>query len=352
MRSLRETFDPRANSFDLLRLVFAGMVAGAHGLVLQTGFQPYFNRSTLGDFGLDGFFILSGFLVTRSFLGLSSVWRFAWHRFLRIMPGFWVCLLVTALVAAPLAAVLQGRSPLEPFTGEPSALRFVLVNAGLLMVQYDISGLLLANPFPVSFNGALWTLVFEAFCYLVVAGLGVAGLLSARRWALPAAIGVLTALSILQELDVPVLVNDRLLRLVLVFLIGAAAYVYADRIPMNGYLALGAVALFCVSVMLFDDYRVLGAVPLAYAFFWVGTCLPWRFALRADLSYGLYIYHWPVFQILVLTGAAALPTPLFVPVGLAVTMGIAALSWYVVEKPALARKGMRLRRAVDPLTSA
>ena len=46
--------------------------------------------STLGEFGLDGFFILGGFLVIRSFLNLGSFPRYARHRFLRIMPGFWV----------------------------------------------------------------------------------------------------------------------------------------------------------------------------------------------------------------------------------------------------------------------
>lgn len=73
-----------------------------------------------GRFGLDGFFILSGFLVTRSFLALDPLPRFIWHRFLRIMPGFWVCLLVTTFVVAPAAALLHGLPALTPFTGEPS----------------------------------------------------------------------------------------------------------------------------------------------------------------------------------------------------------------------------------------
>jgi peptidoglycan/LPS O-acetylase OafA/YrhL len=336
---LRDAFSPRRNSFDLLRLLFAALVAVAHGIALHTGTQPQWGLSTLGDFGLDGFFILSGFLVTRSWLGLSSFPRYAWHRFLRLMPGFWVCLLVTALVVAPLAAVLQGLSPSTPFTGDPSAIRYLLGNAALLIVQYDIAGILADAPNGASFNGSLWTLAFEAFCYVVVAGLGVLGVLRGRRWLVLAIVGVLAVLTVLQEAGLPVFVNDRLLRLVFVFLLGSAAYLYAHRIPVHWGLAAGSAALFLASVALFDDYRVLGAAPLAYVFFWFGTSFPRPWSMRADLSYGVYIYHWPLFQLLVLTGIAAVPTVLFVPIGLGLTIvGPAALSWYLVEKPALGHK--------------
>ncbi|OLT06022.1 hypothetical protein BJF90_19280 [Pseudonocardia sp. CNS-004] len=234
MRTLHGTFDPRRNSFDLLRLLFAATVAVSHGLVLQTGWQPKWGVSTLGDFGLDGFFILSGFLVTRSFLTLDSFPRFVWHRFLRIMPGFWVCLVVVALAVAPAAALLRGLPATTPFTGDPSAIRYVIGNAGLLIVQYDIAGILVDRPRELSFNGALWTLFFEAFCYTVVAALGVLGVLRRRTWVVAGVAAVLAVLTVLQEAGLPVWLNDRVLRLLLVFLLGALAHLYAHRIPMHG----------------------------------------------------------------------------------------------------------------------
>jgi peptidoglycan/LPS O-acetylase OafA/YrhL len=337
MASLQDRFDPRSNSFDVLRMLFALLVAVAHGISAHTGWQPLLGSSGIGDFGLDGFFVLSGFLVTRSWFRLESFPRFAWHRFLRIMPGFWVCLVVVAFVAAPVAAALQGMSPLHAFTGTPSAWTYVLENAGLLIVHYDIAGILADLPKESSFNGSLWTLAFEAFCYAIVGVLGALGLLRRRPALVPAAAAVLLALTAMQEAGLPVLLNERVIRLVLMFLLGAAAYLYADRIPLRGGLAAGAAGLFLLSLALFDDYRVLGAVPLAYLYLWAGASLP-AMRMRADLSYGIYIYHWPLQQILMLTALAAAPTAVFVPVSIALAVLPAAASWYLVERPALRHK--------------
>ncbi|MDN5914286.1 MAG: acyltransferase [Pseudonocardia sp.] len=338
MSTLRDRFDPRRNSFDLLRLLFALLVAADHGVSIRTGHHARWGQSTLGDFGLDGFFILSGFLVTRSWVTLESFSRFVWHRFLRIMPGFWVCLLVTALVVAPLAAVAQGMSLTAPFTGDPSALRYLFGNSALLIVQYDIAGILADTPQGVSFNGALWTLFFESFCYVIVAGLGVVGVLRRQRVVVLLVLGMLAILTILQEAGLPVLINDRILRLTFVFLLGAAAYLFAERLPMRTGLAVASAGIFLLSVNAFEDYRVLGAAPLAYLLVWFGTCVRWPWPIRADLSYGMYIYHWPTMQLLVLTGVGTTAVPLFLLIGLGTTTTAALQSWFLIERPSLRRK--------------
>lgn len=340
---LSVVFDPRRNSLDVLRLTLAVVVAATHGTVILAGWQPHWGSTTIGAFAVDGFFVLSGFLVARSFVGLGSVGRFAWHRFLRIMPGFWACLVVTAFMAAPVAAVLRGGSPAAPFSGPSSAWSYLTANAGLFIGQYPIGDLLAGRP-STAFNGALWTLVFEAFCYGVVAVLGVLGLLR-RRGAVLALTAVLAVLTLAKEIGLPVADGDmsgRLLRLLLVFLLGVVAYLYAERIPMRGGLATVAAVALLVSPLVVDDYRVLGAVPLTYVLLWFATCSPWHTSLRTDLSYGMYIYHFPVFQLLALTSLGSLPTWSFVPFGLLATLAPAALSWYLVERPALAHKNSGL----------
>jgi peptidoglycan/LPS O-acetylase OafA/YrhL len=80
---------------------------------------------------------------------------------------------------------------------------------------------------------------------------------------------------------------------------------------------------------------VLGAVPLTYLCRWVGTGFVWR--MRADLPYGIYIYHWPLQQILVLTALGSASAVVSVPVSIALALPAAA-SWYLVERPALRHK--------------
>lgn len=333
--SLSSRFEPRRNAFDLLRLLFATVVAVTHGVGIHTGDQPMWGNTPLGDLALDGFFILSGFLVTRSLLRLDSPGRFVWHRFLRIMPGFWACLLVIGFVAAPVAALLRGLPADVAFTGDPSSFRYILANSGLLILQYDIAGILDGTPEGPSFNGALWTLFFEAGCYALVFGMGVAGVLSRRRWVVLALAATCAGLTILQETGVDVLVNDRALRLGFVFVLGMIGYLHGDRIPLHAGLMAIAAIVFGASLVLFDDYRVLGAAPLAYVFGWFGTWDRLSWSMRHDLSYGVYIYHWPMQQILNLTVLAAIPTWAFVSLGVMATVPLAAVSWFLVERRAL-----------------
>ena len=111
-------------------------------------------------------------------------------RGLRIFPGLWVCVIVTAFVIAPLSVAIQGGSVAHlVLSGAP--IKYVL-NNGLLNFFYSgIDGTPRGVPFPGTWNGSTWTLVPELFCYIAVAGFGVTGLLN-RRWLIP----TLTALMV------------------------------------------------------------------------------------------------------------------------------------------------------------
>jgi peptidoglycan/LPS O-acetylase OafA/YrhL len=335
--TLRQSYDPRHNTFDLVRLTLAALVAVSHGIVMHTGTQPAWGQSTLGDFAVDGFFVLSGFLVVSSYLRLRSFFRYSWHRLLRIMPGFWVCLLVVGFVAAPLATLLEGLPVGTPFTAEPTVFHFLVVNAGLLINEYGIAGLLADNPTPYVFVGSLWTLALEAMCYVVLAGLGVLGLLR-HRWLVLGLAVLLWVLGSAQSLGAPVPLGDDVLRMLLMFFLGACAYLFADRVPMHWAVLAGSVALFLASAATLENYRVAGAAAFAYVLVWFATRLPYSVRMRVDVSYGVFMYHWPVQQLLMLTTAAALPTGVFVVLSLAVSVPVALASWYLVEHPALARK--------------
>lgn len=344
--TLAAAFDPRRNSLSALRLLLAGTVALAHTLDLGFGSQPQAGSTDFGSLAVDGFFVLSGFLVARSYLRLDSLRRFAWHRALRILPGFWACLLGTGLVVAPLLAVLLGRPWTSVFSGEDSAWSYVVANAGLVMTQFTVAGLPGTATSTDQLDGSLWTLAFEASCYAALGVLGVLGVLRRRRGLVLVLVAVLWALTAapLAGLDVlghPLLQRlhgPDVLRFGLVFLLGAAAHLHADRVPVRGVLALAGAGLVVAGLALLPDYRALAAPAFAYVVLYAVVRLPLRWDPPWDLSYGVYVWHWPVAQLLTAAGAAALTRAPFVLLGLAVTAVLAAASWTLVERPALGLK--------------
>lgn len=335
-RTIASAFDPKRNGLTVLRLVLAAVVAVAHSLQLASGSQPVLGPATeLGGLAVDAFFVISGFLVTGSLLRLGSARRYTWHRFLRIMPGFWACLIVTALIVAPALAMLSGRSPTSVFAGDDSAPAYLWRNALLLMRQFGIDGTDASVPGDGVINGSLWTLFYEAVCYGLVLVLGAAGLLTRRRWVLLALTAGLQLLVIAQAAGVTLVPQERLLRLTLMFLLGACALRFADRIPVHRSLGLVALLLVAAGIAGWDDYRAVGAAGFAYLVVVVAARSPIRWDPPFDLSYGLYVYHWPMALVLLTATAGALPVALVPPLVLLITAVVAAASWRWLEGPAL-----------------
>jgi peptidoglycan/LPS O-acetylase OafA/YrhL len=339
--TLARCFDAHANALDILRLALAATVAVVHATEVGFGHQPELGASTLGDLAVDGFFVLSGFLVTESLLRLRSLRRYAWHRFLRIMPGFWVCLVITAAVVAPLGAHLGGQ-PVSTIMDEPdTAVGYVTSNAALQMRQFGISGV--TDPLTgeqAVLDGALWTLFYEAGCYVAVALLGVAGALRGRTWLVAAACAGLWLATMVSAGGVD-LGSHLALRFLTVFMFGVAARVYADRVPVSGALALLSLLAVGAGLAFTGDYRAVAAPAFAYMLLWAAVRLPFRHRPRWDLSYGVYVYHWPIQLLLALAGATVMGEALFVLVSLALACAAAAASWLLVERRALRLKGAR-----------
>ncbi len=129
-------------------------------------------------------------------------------------------------------------------------------------------------------------------------------------------------------------------RFAVMFAAGALIHQYQDKIPAKWSLVALSLGLLLLSGLL-PNYRVLGAIPLAYLVIASGALLK-RLNLRNDLSYGVYIYAFPIQQLLVIMGLATLRVFPFFIVATLVTLPLAAMSWFVVEKRALALK-KRLR---------
>jgi len=337
----------RDNNFDTLRFLAALAVLWSHSFSVSTGVPTVITdpvaawsrgQTTLGTIGVAVFFVISGYLVTQSFARSRGAWRFVKARILRLVPALWLNLLLLGLILGPLLTTL----PLAEYFSSASFRDFLLLNGSFLGFSSRLPGVFVENPMPYRVNVPLWTLRFEVECYVLVFGLGVLGLLN--RWVTLAFF--LAGLAYL-AVDGPYWIEDFLdwnhrADLATKFLAGAVLYHWQPR--LDGTAAIACAAL---SFLAFATGGFWLALPTTFAYTVIYASLaPWRLpdaARWGDLSYGLYIYAWPVKQLVVHLGwgdvwyeVGALATPL--------ALAAAFLSWHLVEKRALAWKDRELPR--------
>ena len=332
------------NGFGLLRLALALMVVLSHAVSVVTGRvedEPLVHGTgfSLGEHAVNGFFAVSGFLVTMSYDRRG--WRdYVVARSLRILPGL---IAATLVVGLGLGAAMT-RLPLAEYYASPELWRFVRGTLLSFKSNASLPGVFEGNPLR-SPLGTVWTLKYETICYAAVLAVGLLGLLR-RRWAVPAlAAGLALALAWL-EVTAPNLSKgvETALRLPLIFACGGCLYLGRDQVRLGAWPLVGLV--LAVALQPHAPARTLLFLAESYAAIWLAFLPPLaRPALdpKADLSYGVYLYGWPVQQSLHALWPGASALALLAPaVGIALIA--AAASWYAVEKPALRLKARALGR--------
>lgn len=319
----------RANNFDFLRFLAASMVIYCHSYAISGGMaslDPFarWNRGqmNLGAFAVHLFFIMSGFLITMSFERSKSVGKFARARALRIFPALIVAVLFTVFVIGPLVTSL----PLHDYFGSKDTYKYLhnWTTRGPKLIPSVFE----SNPIPGAVNGSLWTLFYELECYVLVLILGVTKLL--RR---PVVLGLLV-LALVAPLKPTVSHYMFYKGLLVPFLAGMCCYLYRDRIPMKRYLVVASALGLIVSnyVGLFGPAV---AIFGAYIGLWVAFSPSVRlndFARRGDISYGLYIYAWPIQQTITYFFGGKISMIALLLICYPTIVLFAALSWHFVEK--------------------
>lgn len=324
------------NNFGILRLAFATMVVLSHAPELVDGNRSreiltrVFHTLSFGELGVDGFFLISGYLITKSYLNSPDVWNYLVKRVARIYPAFLVATIISIAVFAPLSGT------------QLSALGFrdwLHVIKGALTLQPPSVPAFPGTHYPI-LNGAMWTIAYEFRCYILVAILGMLGILRRREFILAfAAIGLLMLAA---KVPTPIPVSDifwgnppEAIRMTAAFLTGAVFYLYRDVILYRtGYVIFAAV------VLLFSMFVPRLAEPIlcvfgGYLIFWlalvVRPSILSRITTEHDISYGLYLYTWPIQSALVYFRPSISPWLMFaVSLLLAAVCGYA--SWMLVER--------------------
>lgn len=332
------------NNFSLLRLAAAASVVISHSFLLSTGdtfSQPLsgVGRYNLGQHAVHVFFVLSGIMVAGSLDRSASLGSFALARALRIFPGLALCALFTAFVIGPVVTSL----PLASYFGSAEPYAYPAQILRLVKITVPLPGVFEANPHPTIINEPLWTLKFEALCYVFLAIMAMTGVWRSQRLFLTVLISSFLISGMISARDVGpsgFTVIDNAARFWLCFGLGLTLYRYRARVPLSWSVLAGAAVLWWfgrgtrVEPLLSFLLAGYGAVMLAAVP--TGRLRSW--ANRCDLSYGVYIYGWPTSQALVWALPGITPTALAL-LSLLLSGLLAWLSWTWVERPSLQARG-------------
>lgn len=344
-------FNPRPghdNNFDALRIFAASLVIFSHGWELtKTPGEPIvaMSHSTMtgGALGVWIFFVISGFLVSASFENRSLL-RFIEARLLRIYPAFLVALVAAVAIGAAVTTL-----PIAEYLRHEQTWRYVY-RALLTDIQFTLPSVYADLPFASGINGSLWTIPIELMMYAGVAILGVCTLLRRPTPALMVLASLVIAMANHPQL---VLLIPRVTQLyaapaVLCFLLGMILYTNRERIPLHGAVAALLVAM---TAWRQPPGNLFVCIAIAYAVAWVAFHP--RIRLRVpdqigDISYGLYVYAFPIQQTIIYLNPGIGPWKLFA-LAFAATALVSWCSWHALEKRALGLKGkLFARRQQEP----
>ena len=346
--------EDRENNLDFLRFFFASMVIVAHSYSflyngMLIGYDPLVRFSNgqvgLGSLAVNSFFLISGFLITSSWLRSKGVWDYARKRILRILPGLIAVLFFCMLIVGPLATSL----PLATYFRCPDTYRYLgfMLHPSLHVVD-KLPGVFLHNPEPGRVNGSLWTIRQEVVCYAFIALMGVGGIY--RRPALLLCLAVVPYMLTVRGVSAVGTggIHD-FFYLLTYFMLGMLLYLYRDRVLYSRGLLLSCVVLIAVSGTL-GCLSLFLPVCLAYVLFYIAFNKRIRlqhFAKHGDLSYGVYLYAFPVQQLLVGHYRHSLNALTLTILSLTICSGLAALSWRYVEQPFLKLKSKPNLRKIE-----
>jgi peptidoglycan/LPS O-acetylase OafA/YrhL len=342
---LTEQLRTSALPLNAIRLALALSVIIAHssplsGICCGVSINPNLD---LGLAAVGSFFALSGLLVTMSAMRQSGS-SYLVARIRRIFPAYLLVLTATALVLAPIIHTLTtGGLGGFAWGGEQGPIAYLLGNASLSVnTHYYINDVFEGTTPFGGVNGSIWTLPIEFRAYLIALVVVLVGKRVGLTRSAVAALCITTSLILLGRFY-PGLVRSVLpeflpasyLPLVFVFLCGSVVATVAHRVTLTHTLGVAAIAVLIAALQMNDPLFVpIGLGTLAIVLPYLASLLPTRpFGwFTNDLSYGAYLWGFPVAQVLAFAGLNSLGLVPFALLSILCTLPFAAVSWFLVER--------------------
>lgn len=333
------------NNFGFLRLLLASLVIVAHSSELIDGnrnrelLTNIFGTVSFGELAVDGFFLISGYLILKSFEYSSSLKSFLIKRILRIYPAFIVASLLSILIVAPLSAGTEILSTV------PMREWLISLARGLFLLPPNVNGAFAGNHYQI-LNGSLWTIHYEFLCYLSVPVFFYLGLYKPKIllfvFILLASIFIYAnAMHIDMTMSFLKIELDKIIRLMTAFIVGSMFYKFKDKVIWSKfYMYVSIIMLFIslfyvsiaeIGVMIFGGYLLFN-----FAFNYKSELLS-KVGSKTDISYGVYIYAWPVQSLIVQYHPDIHPVVLIL-ITLFAVMVLGYLSWIYIEQPFMSYK--------------
>lgn len=324
------------NNFGFLRLLFATLVIVSHSseILYQNRSRELlttiFGTISFGELAVDGFFLISGYLILKSYLNSSTIKSYFSKRIIRIYPGFIVASLFCIFVLIPMSGEIQLIINTSFREWQSTVIRlFILETPQVNNTQYP------------TLNGSLWTIWVEFICYLCIP------LVYANKFNKQKIYSFLAVMMMIiflftqisgKNLWLPYVRLDfhHTSRLMFAFLVGGLFYLLQDKIVWNKYLTI-ACTFFLIIGLNLKNYAEIALIVF-------GGYLLFNFALnfkhnflnsigsKVDISYGVYLYAWPV-QIYVIKFYPQVNLYFLMLITIVLASSLGYLSWIFVEQP-------------------
>ncbi|ADO48903.1 acyltransferase family protein [[Enterobacter] lignolyticus] len=333
-KTTSEILERGNNNFDLLRIIAASAVIIYHSFALNPSWgltdptKNILTYVTTGGLAVKLFFFISGLLVTNSLLKNKSLVHFIISRAFRIIPALYFVILVPSLFIGPLLTSLSAH---EYYS---SGLLYEYIFRNLIIdTRYFLPGVSFENTY--GFNGSIWTIRYEALCYITLAFLFSIGLHKYTK------LSSIICLIIIFEPITPFKGflfassdNNGIYLLAPCFALGSLVALHKNSYRPSVW---HAVALL-IAAVIFHRYEITFSLLVCCSACLFALSLSanrWfiKLKIKNDISYGVYLWGFPIQQIL--SKYQDLGPVFGITASLFLSYLVASFSWKYIEKPAI-----------------